>query len=80
MNLAAGRIEGRTLHMGSHAFPLPDAAGVAGHDGKQVVVGLRPSDIRETPGAGTVEMRVEVELIERLAARSSSSFRSTRRR
>jgi multiple sugar transport system ATP-binding protein len=68
MNFAAGRIQGHTLYMGSHVFPLPAGTKIAGYDGKKVVVGLRPTDIRETGGPDTVEMRVEVELIERLGS------------
>jgi multiple sugar transport system ATP-binding protein len=64
MNFAIGRVEAGRVLLGGHAFPKPDRLKVG--DGP-VVVGLRPSDLREG-GAGTVEMRVTVELVERLGS------------
>jgi multiple sugar transport system ATP-binding protein len=64
MNFALARVENGRVLLGAHAFPKPDRLRVG--DGP-VVVGLRPSDLRES-GAGAVEMRVTVELVERLGS------------
>ena len=64
MNFALARIEGDAVNLGGHSFPKPGRLKVG--DGP-VVVGLRPSDLREA-GNGPVEMRIKVELVERLGS------------
>jgi multiple sugar transport system ATP-binding protein len=72
MNFATGHVEGGMLHLGSFRFPLPPLADAG--DGRPVVVGLRPSDFRDVPGKDTVEMRVDVELVERLGSEVLAVF------
>jgi multiple sugar transport system ATP-binding protein len=74
MNFAAGRVEGGELRLGSFRFPLPASAAPPAGEGRPVVVGLRPSDIREMPGRETVEMQVQVELVERLGSEILAVF------
>jgi multiple sugar transport system ATP-binding protein len=64
MNFALARVENGRVLLGSHSLPKPERLKVG--DGP-VVVGLRPSDLREG-GAGKVEIRVTVELVERLGS------------
>jgi len=74
MNFAAGRLEAGELHLGSFRFPLPASAAPAATAARPVVVGLRPSDIREVPTADSVEMRVPIELVERLGSEILAVF------
>jgi len=74
MNFAAGRLENGELRLGSFRFPLPASAAPTAGEGRPVVVGLRPSDIREAPAKDTVEMRVQVELVERLGSEILTVF------
>ena len=64
MNFAIAKVEGGTITLGTHSFPKPDRLKVG--DGP-IVVGLRPSDLRE-PGYGSVEMKIKIELVERLGS------------
>jgi multiple sugar transport system ATP-binding protein len=74
MNFATGHVEGGMLRLGSFRFPLPPLAASDAGDGRPVVVGIRPSDFRDVPGKDTVEMRVDVELVERLGSEVLAVF------
>jgi multiple sugar transport system ATP-binding protein len=64
MNFALAKIENGEIRIGAHAFPKP--ARLRPESGA-VVVGIRPSDLREG-AAGGVPMPVKVELVERLGS------------
>jgi multiple sugar transport system ATP-binding protein len=74
MNFAAGHIEGNVLHLGPYRFPLQPSVAPPATEGRPVIVGLRPSDIRDVPGSDSVEMRVEIELVERLGSEVLAVF------
>jgi len=64
MNFALARVENGAIRLGAHAFPKPRRLKI---ENGPVVVGLRPSDLREA-GSAPVEIRVAVELVERLGS------------
>jgi multiple sugar transport system ATP-binding protein len=86
MNLAQGRIEstalGTTLVIGDHGWLLPESQltrrpTLADHDGRDVIVGLRPSDVNlvdEIRGATDARITVRVVTVESLGDEKNILF------
>jgi multiple sugar transport system ATP-binding protein len=57
MNLVGARLEGTVASFGSSRLELGPRPGLAGYDGRDVVVGIRPEDFR-TGGEGGLQLTV----------------------
>lgn len=74
MNLYRATLDGSTLHVGSHTFPLPEALwetrpGLAGSTNRGVIVGIRPEDMEDAlVSAGQAQITVPVTLVESLGS------------
>ena len=75
MNLFEGRIDGSTVWVGDHQIGLPDAVfdsrpGLREHEGKAVIVGVRPEDLEDAALAPDAVATVssKVELVEALGS------------
>ncbi|MBB5751613.1 ABC transporter ATP-binding protein [Prosthecomicrobium pneumaticum] len=71
MNFAKAKVVGRTVTLGSHAVGLPDDVDLARHDGREIVLGIRPSDFYERADG---QFMVDVELVERLGSENIVVF------
>ena len=69
MNFARASVKGRNVRIGSHMVAVEHGPNLSAYDGREIIVGLRPSDLREaSPALGGVQLAVEVELVERLGS------------
>ncbi len=65
MNMVAGTVSGGRIGFGGFDFPLPGPEGLADYEGREVIVGVRPSDLQDaavwSPGSlPTIEVTADI--------------------
>jgi multiple sugar transport system ATP-binding protein len=65
MNLVEARVAGGSVAFGEFRLPLPPGAGLEGYEGRNVVLGIRPSDFEDAelarrPDLPTVDVNADV--------------------
>ena len=76
MNLVEGRVEAGMISFAGFRLPLGDRTDLSGHEGKQVIVGIRPSDLEDAEVWGTSGsvLEVEVDITEELGSEVNVLF------
>jgi multiple sugar transport system ATP-binding protein len=77
MNLVEATVAGAELEFGSHVLPLPPAAKLDRHQGRTVILGIRPSDFADAdlgPAGRLPVLEVTVDVVEDLGAEAHVLF------
>jgi multiple sugar transport system ATP-binding protein len=77
MNLAEVRVSGRTIALAGMELPLDDPAALADHDGRSVILGIRPSDLEDADvwtGASLPVLEFTADITEELGSEVNVLF------
>ncbi len=74
MNFAVARVDGNQLKIGAITLPVPAGQNLSAFAGREVIVGIRPTDFRTGDDADYVPVDVKVELVERLGSENIVVF------
>jgi multiple sugar transport system ATP-binding protein len=77
MNLAEGKVTGSTISFAGFELPLSDPSVLAAHDGRTVIVGIRPSDLEDADvwaGASMPTIEVRADITEELGSEVNVLF------
>ncbi len=77
MNLLEARVEGAQLCFGEHRVPSPPQLDLRSHEGRVVVLGIRPSDLEDAslhPDAARPSIDVDVDVTEELGSEVNVIF------
>lgn len=69
MNFARATVRGGSVHIGSTSIPISAGKHLADYDGREIIVGIRPTDFAvDTSNPAFSNISVKVELVERLGS------------
>jgi multiple sugar transport system ATP-binding protein len=77
MNLVEGTVAGRTVSFGGFELPLGDRTDLSAHQGRTVIVGIRPSDLEDAEvwgDSGLPVLEVDVDITEELGSEVNVLF------
>jgi multiple sugar transport system ATP-binding protein len=77
MNLVEGTIEGGAISFAGFRVPLGERTHLSGHEGRTVIVGIRPSDLEDADvwaASGATILDVEVDITEELGSEVNVLF------
>ena len=77
MNLVEGTVEGGAVSFAGFRLPLGERTNLSGHEGRTVIVGIRPSDLEDADvwaTSGATILDVEVDITEELGSEVNVLF------
>jgi multiple sugar transport system ATP-binding protein len=77
MNLVEGTVKAGSVSFAGFEIPLGDATDLSGHEGRTVIVGIRPSDLEDDDvwsGSGAPILEVDVDITEELGSEVNVLF------
>src|SRR5919109_826329 len=77
MNLAEAKVTGPTISFAGFELPLSDPSALVAHDGRTVIVGIRPSDLEDADvwaGASMPTIEVHADITEELGSEVNVLF------